>query len=183
MYSMERTKPSHHNKHIPYSERPVTPEVRKARRENGRKVMTELALKGMAVAGVGVALVAGYNKLTQEDESRFENNKIAVEEIHIADDATIRENPTIKTYNTDGYSNELTTTDFGDLANSGEHITLTPEHDVYRVDTVNGDFYGINVEDLETVLPDKADALSKDKDGIAWINQQRASVEYADNDK
>ena len=178
MYSMERTTSSP-NKYIPYNERPVSKETLDARRKNGRKIMSELALKGTAVvAGSAVAVglgVAGYKEITKVDESRFDDNKIIAEEITLQNGAKIREDPSVKTFNSNGFTNELAQLDFGD--NSNGSITITPENDVYRIETPNdGYFIGVPVDDIAEAIPSVADKISKDKDGIAWISEQRASV-------
>ena len=178
MYSMERTTSSP-NKYIPYNERPVSKETLDARRKNGRKIMSELALKGTAVvAGSAVAVglgVAGYKEMTKVDEHRFDDNKIIAEEVTLQDGAKIREDPNVKTFNSNGYTNELAQLDFGD--NSNGIITITPENNVYRIETPNnGDFIGVPVDDIAEAIPSVADKISKDKDGIAWISEQRASV-------
>ena len=178
MYSMERTTSSP-NKYIPYNERPVSKETLEARRENGRKIKKELGKKGLAAA-VGGALVvslgvAGYKEMTKVDESRFDDNKIIAEEITLQNGAKIREDPSVKTFNSNGYTNELAQLDYGD--NSNGSITITPENDVYRIETSNnGDFIGVPVDDIAEAIPSVADKISKDKDGIAWISEQRASV-------
>ena len=179
MYSMERTTSSP-NKYIPRNERPVSKETLDARRKNGRKIMSELALKGTAVvAGSAVAAslgVAGYKEMTKVDEHRFDDNKTIAEEVTLQDEAIFREDPSVITvYNSNGYTNELAQLDFGD--NSNGSITFTPENDVYRIETPNdGYFIGVHVDDIAKAIPSVADKISKDKDSTAWISEQRASV-------
>ena len=158
--------------------------LEKAQKDAEKQEKIKKATKAVGAVAMSTAVAFGAYKgidsvRNGEDPSRFENDTVAAETIDIADGAIIRENPVVKTGRNDGNSNELTRTDFGDLGAAGETLTIEPDANVYRVDSrTDGDFIGVHVEDLAEALPeDKASALEKDKDGIVWINEQRASVE------
>ena len=158
--------------------------LEKAQKDAERQENIKKAIKVMGTVAVGAGIVLSAHKGVEtvrnsEDSNPFENNRVVAETITLEEGAIIRENPVVKTGRNDGNSNELTRTDFGDLGAAGETLTIEPDANVYRVDSrTDGDFIGVHVEDLAEALPeDKASALEKDKDGIVWINEQRASVE------
>lgn len=167
---------SRHNSYTQSTERSerASELKQKSKKDLGRAALTVLATAFVAAKGG----TAAY-EMVKDDSDQFENDKVSVSEISIEDGARFRSEPAVPSK--DEAPNILTTTNFGDLAGSDATLSFAPGEDVYKVETVNnGTFYGVSTEDLSLALPNKADELSKDKDGIIWVSEQRASVTLED---
>ena len=145
---------------------------RRSEDKNRLSIAKKVGIAALAVLVAKEGIDAFQDNNYQQD---YGGNKISAESISIQDHAKIRKEPVVSGFD---FSNTLTTLDFGDLSGSDAELRFTPGSDVYRVTSQgDGDWYGVSIDDLSEAIPSIADDLSKDSDGIAWINRQRASVE------
>ncbi len=129
----------------------------------------KLAAGALLAASIGAGLI-GINNLSNEAQAGtvYEGEiNPDITSVQVYDGANVRSNPNIGSQE---ISNRLDTIDIGD----GRYVTVQTPDGAYVVNDRNGSWYGIRAEDIATVLD--VDHLDNDKDGIVWINHQRADI-------
>ena len=135
-------------------------------RDNRRKHLYPL-LAGAAIVGA-----AAYGLHAQSSEVRAGNVHEGelnpnISSIQIYDGARVRSDAQI--LDQEIGSNRLATVDLGD----GRYVTLPTPEGVYVEHDENGTWYGIQAEDMSDVVTVD---LDDDKDGVVWVNEQRATT-------
>ncbi|HMS92814.1 MAG TPA: hypothetical protein PKD28_00360 [Candidatus Saccharibacteria bacterium] len=122
------------------------------------------------LGGVATAAIFGLNHLSNEDraggDASNETLNPDIVSIQVDNGATIRSDPHKRDGDT---SNRLDQIDLGD----GRYVTVPTEEGVRIAHDENGTWYGLSANDLTDIV--NID-ISDDRDGIVWINEQRASA-------
>ena len=128
----------------------------------GRNVL--IGLGAAAIVAGGIGLNHQSNEVNAGNVSDAELNP-GITSITLEDEANLRSDPHAQ--NKD-FSNRLDQVDLGD----SKHVVIPTEDGAYVTQNENGTWYGIKADDLTGVLDVN---VENDKDGIVWINDDRAS--------
>lgn len=135
-----------------------------------------IVITALLVAGVGGAI--GMNMKLSHDalagQSKPSGELVeTTTKMKIGSGAILRSSPNVPDPDI-SLSNKLGSLDFGDTENT---VIDTP-HGVYIHDDVNGRWYGIDRDDLkESSIKNSSAKLDTDRDGVIWVNEQRADPE------
>lgn len=135
-------------------------------RERRRFAKNALILGGVATIATG--LLVHQSGEAQAGHTYEGNINPDIASIEIYEGANIRSDPNVGNQE---MSNRLDTINLGDMVAGA--IVTTPDG-AYVTRDENGAWFGVRAEDIPAVL--KVENLDKDKDGIVWINAQRASA-------
>lgn len=148
---------------------PSSPEARSTRYKRMGIPLGALALVATAMIGLGKVGVLKGNP--QEPRGSYNDTATTKPYTSIALDkgARLRTTPEVIEESGDGTHNRL-----AELEDAATAIP-TPEGIKSYESHSDGEWYGVNVDDIEEIAPDLADELEKDKDGVAWVNEQKAT--------
>lgn len=146
-------------------------------------------ITGAAAVAVGLAFLAnGCSAEHNPKEADIYSRDIVKDatEISVCNGAKVRDNPTVREDGTSGETNLLYKVNFGDLPKETCIKVAVDGSTVYYTEDLRGrDADGTWVGVPESVLAEAfpgADLDKDDRENIAWINWQRASITNTDQD-
>lgn len=135
----------------------------------GKAVLIVAAL----IAGVGIYanVQMNHNALAGSSSPKGELVESA-KKVTLGSGAILRSDPYVPDPDLD-ISNRLGSYDFGDA----KQATVDTPEGVYVVDNSNGRWVGIKRDNIKDASIDSSSVkLDTDRDGVIWVNEQRASV-------
>ena len=136
---------------------------------------------GRAGLIIAAALAVGgfltYNHIEGQNAKAGDHytmsERVEAKSVVIASEAIVRSMPRVTDAEVD-FSNKLGSYKFGDA----KEVAIETPSGVYIHEDANGQWYGIDRDDLKaSAVENKSVNLDADRDGIVWINEQKAAIQ------